>query len=76
MIQVIMCFPYRSANACYVLKAEETSAGKAVKARKQKPRGMNYAKVNLGVAICDIAENTAKYFVNKKAWRGKLLNGF
>lgn len=46
MTQFIICFPYRSSNACYVLKAEETSAGKEVKARKQKAREMNYAKLN------------------------------
>jgi len=41
-----------------VLKAEETSAGKEVKARKQKPRGMNYAKLNTWLAICDVSEST------------------
>lgn len=35
--------PVTEANS---LLAEETSAGKEVKARKQKPRGMNYAKLN------------------------------
>lgn len=45
MIQIVICFPCRSANACYVLKAEETGAGKEVKPRKQKLRGKNYAEL-------------------------------
>lgn len=45
-----------------MLKAEETSAGKEVKARKQKRREMNYAKLNT-LAIHDVSENTRQYFV-------------
>lgn len=60
-----------------MLKAEETSAGKEVKARKQKPRGMNDAKLNTRLAICDTSENIKKILVwyIKKAQREKLFNG-
>lgn len=60
-----------------MLKAEESSAGKEIKTRKQNPRGMN-PRLNIWWAICDMSENTQKYFVwhIKKHEEEKLIDGF